>query len=224
MNVEAQKKTKNELLLTMAGLGLVEEFKTLIAEGSDINYKNTSGQDSLLFAVQNNQPEIIKIVFENPAYFIKEDINKKLLWVAQFGLVDIFNSLLKVGADVNFVDNNGQNVLLVACENGQEDIIKAAFDAGFNIDDDNLAKQNNQLIQMVQLIEAGQPITPVKQQKDFDFNQLEYENKPKLHYPKNISGADEVELIKINSNKIGQNIDSIRRESSKKTKTQLKHN
>ena len=225
MKIEDPQQEKNESLLIAAGTGLVETFKNLVADGANINYKNTSGQDVLFMATHHNQPDIVKLVLEDPKYLsAKEDINHQLLLAAQFGFVDVFNSMIKNGADVNFSDEKGKNVLLIACENGHEDIVSAAFDAGFKINDTQLAEQNNQLEQMAQLIEAGYTVPNPEIRPEFyklsqlhDFN----EDKPALSYPKNIEGLDSLDET---ADKILQDIIGIRKKSSNQSKSSLKNN
>jgi len=120
---------KGESLLTIAiknrDLAMIE---LLVRKGMDVNFQEFSGMTPLMWAVQIGDLDIV-------AYFLAQEgiqvnsVNKSSESALHFAVSDsapnitIIKMLLKHGADVNRVDENGKTGLMIAARKGQASVI-----------------------------------------------------------------------------------------------------
>ena len=99
------------LMLSHAGEGNVEEFKTLMAGGEDVRVKDSDGATAIHYAAQSGNPEMVQMLLA-----IGFNVNAKddfgstpLMWAVYYGDADMTELLLQKGADPNMKDNEGQS-------------------------------------------------------------------------------------------------------------------
>lgn len=110
----------------------VADVKKEIANGADVNAKDSNGDAVLIHAVKSyKKPEIIKILVDAGA-----DVNAKdklgrtaLMWAIYSNNTEIVKALIDVGADVNAKDNDGETTLMWAIYSDNTEIVKALIDA-----------------------------------------------------------------------------------------------
>ncbi|XP_046637442.1 putative ankyrin repeat protein RF_0381 [Daphnia pulicaria] len=88
------KNSQQLFTLIAKGNPSVEEIEKLIQEGADVNAKDEKGLTPLLRLAQSEK------ISEN--------------------LIEIFSLLIKLGANVNSLDSNGENVLFLWCKNREQ--------------------------------------------------------------------------------------------------------
>lgn len=95
--------------------GQIEEMKKYIQDGVDLNKKDEGGDLPLTLAAIYNQYEAVKLLLENGA-----NVNKKAGYgrtaLMQADSVKVIELLLKSGADMELIDDAGDNALLLASE------------------------------------------------------------------------------------------------------------
>jgi hypothetical protein len=111
-------------LLRAATDGNVDNARSLLSKGADINTQNSAGWTPLHTAIWNNRLRIFELLIEE-----KADINKTntknetpLYFAAEKGNKTIVDILVKNGAEINIVSNENQNALTIARENRYNDI------------------------------------------------------------------------------------------------------
>ena len=144
-------------LLTAVSLGSVPVAKLLIERGADVNRVETfRGQNALMWAAGNNQPEILELLLANGANNV--DLRAKfddwprqmtsepraqfqsrqtggltaLLYATRSGCYTCAVALVKAGADVNKPNPDGLTPMLNALDNKRFDIAMFLLDKGAN--------------------------------------------------------------------------------------------
>ena len=97
-----------------------------LANHSNVNYTDTVGNTSLIYAVNNNNLELTRLLLEHGALI--DACNNmgfnSLMYAIQFGFDDIVQLLLEHGADANAQTvKEGQTALLFAASEGFNDIV-----------------------------------------------------------------------------------------------------
>lgn len=117
----------NEELNKAAYRGKLDEVRTLIKQGADVNSKSIiHGESVLMTASLYGYNEIVKTLIDNGA-----DINVKnndgwnpLINAAYNGHNDVVNTLIDNGADINSTSKKGWNALIMASYQGHNDLVE----------------------------------------------------------------------------------------------------
>jgi ankyrin repeat protein len=136
--------------------------------------------DDLIFAVQNNNVELVKTLIDaNYNIHIQDSIGNDtaLHWASFKGHKEIVELLLNAGADVNKLNKHGHTALLDASWNGKTSIVKLLLKANANADIQNtngytaltVAIENNHYDIIKILLEYG---VSVKNINKYDINPL----------------------------------------------------
>jgi len=104
--------------------GDIDQVKSQISAGADVNTKNRMGWTLLQTAIRNRRTEIAQLLIDKGA-----DVNTKdnrgrtpLHFAVEFGQKAIVETLIAKGADVNVMDGRADNALSLARKNGQTEI------------------------------------------------------------------------------------------------------
>jgi hypothetical protein len=118
---------KNAQLIQAAKNGNLSAVQTALADGANIDAKDTiHGSTVLIWAAGNGRTEVVKLLLEKGADVnAKNNSGKTALMVAAFkGYEKIVNILLEKGADINLRAGNGETAIEAAKRNGQTDIVR----------------------------------------------------------------------------------------------------
>ena len=138
-------KVKNEELLHAAAEGKVDRVRALIAEGADVNAKDSDGFPVLVVAVAFMQVDVVKLLIESGADVnIKYGEGKTPLYAISLGNEDdtfvneekalsIVQMLIAAKADVNYKNSDGVSPLEVAAGMGYSTVIEALIAAGADV-------------------------------------------------------------------------------------------
>ncbi|XP_071111901.1 serine/threonine-protein phosphatase 6 regulatory ankyrin repeat subunit B-like [Haliotis cracherodii] len=114
-------------LMVAAQKGHRQVFDLLVTQGADVSLVDDDGNNVLHVACLEGHVDIVKYVLSQKV----ADINSRgqygstpLMMAAEKGLRQVFDLLVTQGADVSLVDDDGNNVLHVACLEGHVDIVK----------------------------------------------------------------------------------------------------
>jgi ankyrin repeat protein len=125
----------NEQLLKVAEDGSLEQVKTLLAKGADVNAKGNIGVTALMSAARSGNLEVVKFLIDKGA-----DVNAKdkygqtaLTWAAMLGKIEAVKLLIDKRADVNAVDIGGRTVLMASAESGNLNVVKVLIDKGADV-------------------------------------------------------------------------------------------
>lgn len=124
-----------------------EKIKSLISQVSDIDIDISDGEESgslknvtaLIFAVQNEEFELVRLFVENGAGIKVRDSNdaSALFWAVFKGNVDIIDYLISKGADVNetFSRDGDENLdlLMLAASLGNIEVVNTLLKNGANV-------------------------------------------------------------------------------------------
>ncbi|XP_046562227.1 putative ankyrin repeat protein RF_0381 [Haliotis rubra] len=98
-----------------------EVLKLLVSEGADLTFVNSEKNNILCAAVEGKHMDTVKYVLLNDFVEIEsrniEGMTAVML-AAEEGLVEIFDLLVRKGANLSLVNDDKQNILHMACERG----------------------------------------------------------------------------------------------------------
>ncbi len=140
---------KNKMLIRYVKNGVYEQVKKLLEDRADVNVKNKEGlslkelttdpailkllqehidalSKSLIHAVKSKDLEHLKKLLESKDYTELSDEHgvTALIYAAKYGLTEISLTLLKSLPELlDKQDNSGATALMIAIQNGQEEII-----------------------------------------------------------------------------------------------------
>jgi len=126
------------LLQLSAQTGNAEEFMYLIEKKAKVNNVNHEGEDLLLSAIIGGNIDIVKFLVENKKFDVNKaahGVEKPLQKAVRIGNFELFNYLLKHGANLYEKNNYGQNLLHIAVASGNLDIVKFLIKKGFNVNE-----------------------------------------------------------------------------------------
>ncbi|XP_067648871.1 ankyrin repeat domain-containing protein 50-like [Haliotis asinina] len=109
----------------MKGYRDVAEF--LVSIGSNVSQVNDDGNNALHFACRGGHLDVVKYLLSHTSVDINRNGNMgrtPLMVAVIYGYRDVCELLMQNGADVSHVDDNGDNVLHLACKGGQMDVVK----------------------------------------------------------------------------------------------------
>ena len=110
-------------LLSASNSGDIEEVKSLIAGGADVNAKDKDhmGRTALIGAAWSNQRAVVELLIANGADIEATDNEGKtaLMGAALWRHKEVVELLVEKGADVNAKDNDGKTALIVDAQERQ---------------------------------------------------------------------------------------------------------
>lgn len=119
----------------------VEEFKRLIANGEDVNFKDkeNGGVTALFLAVDNGNYEIAEMILNLGAKVNARDENKRtpLMYLDNDATVELVRLLIKHGAKVNLTDKEKNTALILAAEWNKPEILQVLIDHGADVNAKN---------------------------------------------------------------------------------------
>ena len=147
MTVQAQQREKASLHIA-AGAGDIEQLKSYVAEGVDLNERDRFGYTALEQAMRGGQFEAAKFLLEAGA-----DANVKntagmspLLTATWTNQVDYVELLLAHGARTDIQDSRGRTPLHLAADRGHVDIARMLVDAGADVNAEGNGRQTPLMI------------------------------------------------------------------------------
>ena len=104
--------------------GDIDEVKSQISAGADVNSKNRMGWTLLQTAIRNKRTEIAQLLIDKGADVNAKDNRGKtpLHFAVESGQKTIVETLIAKGADVNVMDGRADNALSLAQKNNQKEI------------------------------------------------------------------------------------------------------
>ncbi|XP_046577420.1 ankyrin-1-like [Haliotis rubra] len=124
-----QHRDMTAMLLAVA-FGNRAAFEYLVEMGADLLAVDIFGNSVLHFACQGGYMDIVKYVLKQNIGDINtmaDDGRTPALIAAVSGHSALFEYLVKRGADLSVVDEDGYNILHLSCEGGNMDIVKYVF-------------------------------------------------------------------------------------------------
>ncbi|MGD8501864.1 MAG: ankyrin repeat domain-containing protein, partial [Phycisphaerales bacterium] len=116
-----------------AAVGDIEQIKSLVSQGMDVNAKTEAGTIALHFAVRNGHRDIAEYFISQGADTdTKNNYGYTPLLLAT-GHKDIAELLIAKGANINTKNNSGQTPMHLAARNGQKDVIELLIAKGADV-------------------------------------------------------------------------------------------
>lgn len=111
------------------------EIESLIADGADVNIRDTHRFTPLMIAAWGGCPQAVKILADHGANIDLESDEGKtaLMQAASWGCAECVQVLLDHGASVNLVDQEGTTALILAADHDQIQILKLLIDHGADV-------------------------------------------------------------------------------------------
>lgn len=118
--------------------GNLDKLRKLIAEGVDVNKPNKKGITPLMYAIANKHEKVVKELLKHPQIDIEkqsDDGKRPIHWAAEMYNLEILNTLLDKGADINSeTSSNKLTALHIAAYYGFDSIVKELIKRGASID------------------------------------------------------------------------------------------
>jgi len=119
--------------------GHINQVKTLITGGADVNLRTPGGDTLLIVAADENKLEIVRLLLHSGA-----DVNAKngandtaLIRASLKGHRGVVKELLKAKADANATDKDNRTALMIACEKGDIDLVTMLLKSGADVNTPN---------------------------------------------------------------------------------------
>jgi ankyrin repeat protein len=114
----------------------VAAIRKLLADGAQIDARDSTGTTALLMAVHGNRIDAARALIEAGA-----DVNAKnniedspYLYAGARGRLEILKMILAHGADLKSVNRYGGTALIPACERGHVETVRTLIAAGVDVD------------------------------------------------------------------------------------------
>lgn len=155
----------------------VDAAALLIARGCDIEAQSKTGWSALKLALRNSDWAMAKLLVDKGANVNAVAHDQSVLFGEVVGgRAQAAMFLIAHGADVNFASLDGLTVLMIACERGEPELVRALLSAGANpnvisASDETalgLAASRGRTDVCVALIEAGADTDPLSLKPDTD--------------------------------------------------------
>jgi hypothetical protein len=106
--------------------GDIDQVKSQISAGTDVNLKNKMNWTPLQTAIRHQQKEIIQFLLEKGADVnARDNLGKTPLHLAvETGQKELVEQLIAKGAQINVMDRSGDNALSLATKNNQTEIVE----------------------------------------------------------------------------------------------------
>jgi ankyrin repeat protein len=140
-------KALNKKLLDASRDGILEEVERLIKEGVDIEAKDLSGWNSLMWASLNGYKEMVELLLKNKADIEVKDSNgwTALMYASANGHKEIVEMLLEAGADISVRTNKGDKAIHFARNVEMAQVLIANY-----ADPEAIGSNNQTLLQKLQ--------------------------------------------------------------------------
>lgn len=111
--------------------------RAFMQAGINPNAKNEKGETALIYAIQNKDPKVIKVLLEQADVNMRDDLGNSPIHLAVVNKKDeVFDLLLEKNADVNLAGQTGktknQTALYAAVTKGREDLAQKLIEKGAN--------------------------------------------------------------------------------------------
>ena len=130
---------KNMLLkLTVVNSPSTEFIQHVLDYGYDINYKDEGENTLLHFASFSSYPESVSYFLAKGLDLESKNIDGSTPLRMAAGVCDntqVLQTLIDAGADIHTIDNDGENLLIIAARNPNPEIIKFVLNLGFDTED-----------------------------------------------------------------------------------------
>ena len=183
-----------------------EIVKFLIENDSDVNIINRHGYNALLLICQRGNFkdfEIIKLLLENNSNFDNSNGNtwSCLMCTVNNSNYDIAKLLIEKGADVNFINYNGDNILNLLCSNRKDNkIIELLIENGADVNSKNKFG-GTPLMNLIKYSSSSDNFKSIKLliSKGSQVNSKDEKSKTPMmmYYKKNKNKSFEYEIIKL---------------------------
>lgn len=139
VNCDAKDKLeeKDNDMITAVKNNKIEEVKSLIKEGHDVEAKDSQNRSLLMIATYANNVAMAKILVDAGANVNAQDNmkNSPFLYAGAEGMLELVNLYLGNGADFKVFNRYGGSALIPAAEKGHLEVVKIlAYHKGFPID------------------------------------------------------------------------------------------
>lgn len=124
-------------LLAAVGAGRLDQVHDLVAQGVDVNTKNTAGRPAIVLAAFNGNDRTLRVLLAAGADVNAADAagTTALMAAAAFGHLRVVDALVATGADVNLTDGAGRSALANALRGGHNKVAERLRNAGATEDD-----------------------------------------------------------------------------------------
>jgi hypothetical protein len=105
--------------------GEIEQVKSQLSAGEDVNLKNRMGWTLLHTAIRNRRTEITQLLIEKGADVKARDNSGRtpLHFAVETGQKDVVEQLIAKGAEINVMDSRADNALSLARKNNHTEIV-----------------------------------------------------------------------------------------------------
>lgn len=124
---------KNVDLIKRVQAGDLNEVKSLIESGVDINAKDTFGYTALICASACGHIEMLQLLIENGAAIKSDSASVAFIKATALRHVDVVKLFIEKGIDINGVDSVGTTALMEAVVYGYAEIVKLLLDNGADV-------------------------------------------------------------------------------------------
>ncbi|XP_071111355.1 serine/threonine-protein phosphatase 6 regulatory ankyrin repeat subunit C-like [Haliotis cracherodii] len=114
-------------VMRAAHSGNKEVVELLVNKGADLSLLNKKGSNILHLVCQWGELEVVKyILLQNTVEINSRGYKKRtpMMWAAVKGHKEVVELLVNKGADASLVDKRGNNILHLACQMGQMEVVK----------------------------------------------------------------------------------------------------
>ncbi len=114
------------LLMVAIEIERKDVVELLLQNNTNVNISKENGMTPLMIAVINGNNEILELLIRKDAHSINDsDIYgfTALLYAIKFQYLDCVNTLIKNGADINYLNSSGTTPLLGAIQSSNIDIV-----------------------------------------------------------------------------------------------------
>ena len=155
-----------DALINSARLGRVDEVKTLLDKGANINARDAKGQTALIWGIQNI--DILRLLIEKGANVNAYDKDGRTALIqavfSYSGSLSILRLLIEKGADMNVRDEYGNTALMYGVSSPKADVVRLLIEKGANLNvTDKLGL--NTALSLAQFFAKGKSFGPQKQKE-----------------------------------------------------------
>ncbi|XP_046558367.1 putative ankyrin repeat protein RF_0381 [Haliotis rubra] len=149
-------------VMLAAEFGNSDVFELLVQHGADVTLRDDDGNNILHVSCSGDNVKIINVVLVNRMTHINSRGHSgrtSLMWAAERGQTGVFDFLVRKGADVTLVDDDGDNVLHVASVVGDADMVRHIISK--NVVDINATNQHGLTADMIGKQKGHHAVTSV---------------------------------------------------------------